>query len=87
MDRAQEIGDNLYTWRSVRSPKGQGGVQGCISDIVLKWIVAGPEINRLHEFEGVQGKWKLVNLSAELHLFKIPIFLVEQLKKSCVNQI
>ena len=31
-------------------------VQGCISDIVLKWIVAGPEINRLHEFEGVQGK-------------------------------
>ena len=34
----------------------RGRVQGCISDIVLKWIVAEPEINRLHEFEGVQGK-------------------------------
>ena len=37
-------------------PQGGRRVQGRGSDIVLKWIVAGPEINKLHEFEGVQGK-------------------------------
>ena len=36
---------------------------GLSSDIALKWIVAGPEINRLtNEFEGIQGKSKMNNL-------------------------
>ena len=42
------------------APSSQGGVHWRSSDIVLKWIVAGPKINRLHEFEGVQGHENLL---------------------------
>ena len=43
--------------RRSRGAGAQGRRVQCRSSyIVLKCIVAGPQINRLHEFEGVQGK-------------------------------
>ena len=51
MDRAQDIGhsDQCILEEVYVTPRRAQG-PGARSDIALKWIVAGPEINRLKAF-------------------------------------
>ena len=58
MDRAQDIGhsDQCILEEVYVTPRRAQG-PGARSDIALKWIVAGPEINRLKAFR-VNEKWK-----------------------------
>ena len=52
MDRAQDIGhsDQCILEEVCVAPRRAQGPARRGSDIVLKWIVAGPEINRLKAF-------------------------------------